>query len=171
LNPDRELVIQWQWRPRPPLPSSEALPQRTARQPELFAPISGSDAEWAAYRFNFAQLAKMTPDLRLYRLVRLFNTPLSTMSTREAGHAGWAYWQGHVQAITPVAGGEACAHLWFFDDGRDGDTVVLEYGFDAQLSLRTLVKPREQLDKRLREIAARVHAPDAGLTESRVRVP
>ncbi len=166
-------MIAWGWRPKAPPALESALAQRKVRRPALFRAggLEGSAVEWAAYRFNFAQLAKMTPDLALYRLVRLFNTPLLTVSTREAGHANWAFWQGHVQPIVPPAGGVAGAHLWFFDDASDGDVVVLEYGFDGELTLRTALKPLQQLERRYAQICARVNAPDAGLTETRVRIP
>lgn len=173
LSPDRELVIAWRWLPRAPLPPGAAFPSRRVRFPELFRgePLVDGAGEWAAYRFNFAQLAKMTPDLALYRLIRLFNTPLSTVSTREAGHAQWAYWQGHVQTIAPLPGAEACAHLWFFDDQTDGDLVVLEYGFDGELTLRSEKKGEAVLKGRYEAIVARVRSPDPGLSERRARIP
>lgn len=168
LIPENELVLRWQWLPEPAPPLDLPFAERTARAGETFLAHDPSPQEWAAYRFNFAQLARLTPDLRLYRLVRIFNTPLLTMTTREAGHAQWRYWHGKIQKLTPPEGGEPVAHLWFFADQSDGDHLVVEYGFDGTLAMRTQTKQMQALRRRLEIVLERLAVPPS-FAASRVR--
>jgi hypothetical protein len=158
LNPARELVIAWQWLPRAPLPLDQRLPDVCWRDAAAFVladELRGPEAAAveAAYRFGFAQLARQTPDLRFYRLVQLLNTPLLSVTTRDAGRSGYAYWGGVAQEIPAD---HRVAHLWFFDDATDGDLVVVEYAFNGSLVLRSQKKAPELLRERYEAICARV---------------
>ena len=192
LDESEELAIAWRWRPLAPWPLAQALPQRKVRNDALFSLLPSEvdlvgqsesahtgaleeKAEWGAYRAAFNRLAALTPDLRLYRLIRLFNAPLLSLSTRDAGHVQWAPWQGKVEPFLVEQAGEPRAHLWFFGvegdaKATDADVVVLEYTFDAGLCLRADSKPLAYLHKRYDAICRRIRTPSA-LSASRVHTP
>lgn len=159
LDPDKELVLRWNWLPERPLPLDQRLPVLAYRDDAAFRPTTSTfdpqDPELlGAYRFNFSTLAKQSPDLRLYRLVQLFNTPLFSMTTRDAGRSSFAYWHGK---SPEMPGDHQHAHFWFFRDGRDQDLVVLEYGFDQGLVLRSESKSRDVMRRLYDEICIRVN--------------
>lgn len=155
LDPSKELVLRWQWLPVPPLPLQSALPGTPVDDDAAFGRALPDDAaEDAAYRFSFPQLARMTPDRRFYRLMQLFNTPLMTVTSREAGRSQFAYWGGTMQAMMDD---HRYAHFWFFRDQTDGDLVVLEHSFTAMLRVRSATKTEPALRLVLAEIIDRVH--------------
>lgn len=156
LDENLLLVIQWRWTPVPPLPLTEALPPVAHRDDALFLATEPPVAEMASFRFSFPQLAKQNPDLRFYRLIQIFNTPLLSLSTRDAGRNAFAYWRG----VPPMAFRDEFkwAHLWFFKDGDDGDDLVVEYGFEGGLTLHSRLRTRQELVTRYAEICRRVGA-------------
>jgi hypothetical protein len=137
LKPEEWLVMQWQWLPRAPLPLDSALPATAVCDDAAFRAASQDPRLEPVYRFSFAPLAAQTPDLHFYRLVQHFNTPLLTMSRKDAGRSRYAYWQGETPAER-IKGG--FAYFWFFDDRSDGDLIVLEYDFDGRFTLRSARK-------------------------------
>ena len=145
FDESKHLVVQWQWRPKPPTPWSEALPKVEYRHDDLFLATTVHESEMATFNFSFPQLAKQTPDLRFYRLIQIFNTPLLSLSTREAGQSGFAYWRG---ASPKFRDDFRWAHFWFFNDASDGDTLVVEYGFDGGLILHSEIKSPDELANR-----------------------
>jgi len=149
---DDPLVMTWQWLPVPPWPLTRPLPARSHRDDLAFlAGTLADEAAMAAFRFSFPQLARQTPDLRFYRLIQLFNTPLRSLTTRDAGRSGYAYWQGRIPSFRDEF---RWAHFWFFEDANDRDTVVVEYGFEGGLTLWSEGKNDADLAARYARIVA-----------------
>ena len=143
LDEHHELVIRWGWMPQPAWALDRALPSANWRDDDAFFAIMPPAEDAVAYGGSFPQLSQLTPDLRFYRLVRVFNTPLRSLHTREAGRAGHAYWGG---AHPELDGEGRWAHLWFFKDQNDGDNVVIEYSFAGRLILRAEKKSPAALE-------------------------
>lgn len=148
------LVVHWQWQPVPPFPTSEPLPPHKVRDDALFHAVEPQASDMASFRFSFPQLSKQTPDLRFYRLIQIFNTPLLSLSTREAGRSQFAFWNG----VSPDAFRDdfRWAHLWFFKDANDGDDLAVEYGYEGGLTLYSRRKSQVDLTSRYAEICRRL---------------
>jgi hypothetical protein len=157
----QHLTVLWQWIPVPPRPTNARLPRVAFRDDPAFLAVRPDERAWAPFRFSFPQLAKLTPDLRFYRLIQSFNTPLLSMSTREAGHSAFAYWGGAFPAFRDEF---RWAHYWWFEDRTDGDTVALEYAFDGGLCLYAETKPKSDLAARHAAIVAQMRRADAAST-------
>lgn len=157
FRPEDLLVIQWRWLPRPPVPLGEALPVAAKWEDAAQFRTSAQDERlWPLYRFNFTQLSEQTPDLSLYRLVQHFNTPLISLSRREAGRHRYAYWQGD----TPLDRmRDGYAYFWFFDDQNDGDLIVLEFDFEGRFVLRSQLKKIGDLKPYYDAICEKINAP------------
>ena len=133
LDPERELVMRLGWLPCQPLRGSSALPRQSFCDAETFRQVAIDEALWSGYRFGFAQLAEQTPDLHFYQLVRLFNTPLVSLSSKDARTAQYALWGGRAPA---GADGTSYCHLWYFRAQVDQALIALEYGYDGNVAMR-----------------------------------
>jgi hypothetical protein len=153
LDPDKELIIRLGWLPRAPLRGDAALPTAAFRDEAAFRARPLDEALWDPYRFNFAQLAKQTPDLHFYRLVRLFNTPLVSMSPKDARSTQYALWGGRAPA---GAEGQGYCHLWYFDDQADRALVALEYGYDGRFAVRSDCRSPDELQRLHAEIVSAI---------------
>lgn len=149
----RHLIVAWRWLPVPPLPPSERLPTRQFRDDAAFRAVAHPEALRPAFRFSFPQLAQETPDLHFYGLIQLFNTPLFSMTSREAGRSSFAYWGGTSPCFI---GEQRFAHFWFFEDQLDRDFLALEFGFDGGFVLHSRKKEAEELAARHAEIVRRL---------------
>jgi hypothetical protein len=142
-------TLRWKWIPEQPVPINEALPKTRYRQDELFFAATPAREEEVAYRFSFPQLSRQTPDLRFYRLLQILNSPLSCLDSRDMGRSDFAYWEG-VRPVVEMRNGHL--YFWFFRDQNDNDLIVVEYGFDGSLTLRSERKESEQLATLYKEI-------------------
>lgn len=149
----RHLTVAWKWLPVPPLPVDGRLPETKHQDDAAFRSFTVPEAERVAFKFSFPQLALQTPDLHFYKLIQLFNTPLYSMTSREAGRSGFAYWGG---ASPCFIGEQRFAHFWFFADGTDGDRLVLEFGFNGAFVLHSARKSTDELRVRHAEIVRRL---------------
>ena len=134
LDPEKTLVIRLGWLPCQPLKGSDALPTQAFSDPEALRAGPVDESMWPVYRFNFAQLAEQTPDLHFYQLVRVFNTPLVSMSPKDARTTQYALWGGRAPA---GAEGKGYCHLWYFRALTDQALIALEYGYDGIFSVRS----------------------------------
>lgn len=151
----RHLTVGWRWIPVPPLPIGDRLPPESYRDDAAFRAVEHPEALRPAFRFSFPQLAQETPDLHFYGLIQLFNTPLFSMTSREAGRSSFAYWGG---AAPCFIGEQRFAHFWFFEDQIDRDFLALEFGFDGGFVLRSRLKDARELAVRHAEIVRRMAA-------------
>ena len=98
LDVDAQLIMRWQWQPMPPVKLDMPLPQQYFYSDSTLLSVQFDAIKSAglvsAYRFSFPQLFAQTPNLVLYKLLQIFNTPLIALSRREAGRARFAYWHG-----------------------------------------------------------------------------
>lgn len=162
LDIEQALGLKWRWLPVPAWPLDRGLPPIMIDDPvvsgeprpafdEAGAPTCD---EGRVFRFSFPQLSVETPDLRFYRLIQIFNTPLLSVTTRDAGRTAYALWHGKQHATREDG---RFAHLWFFKDETDGDDVVLEYGFNGAFRAYSRVKSPVELTARYRTIASRLN--------------
>jgi hypothetical protein len=158
MTSDEPLVMRWRWLPIPPLPLAQALPPRSVRKDDVFRVAPRPEAERAAFNFSFPTLSRQTKDLHFYRLIQIFNTPLRSLSSRDAGRSQFGYWQGRMPSF---ASESWWAHLWFYGDKQDGDLIVVEYGFEGGLTLWSRTKTEDDLWERYREICAAVNGGSA----------
>lgn len=135
-------TLRWKWIPEQPVPINEELPTTFYRQDKLFFAATPASVDEVAYRFSFPQLSRQTPDLRFYRLLQILNSPLSCLDSRDLGRSDFAYWGG-VRPAVDMRNGQL--YFWFFRDQNDQDLIVIEYGFDGSLTLRSERKNEEQL--------------------------
>ncbi len=149
----RHLVVEWQWLPEPPPGLERPLPTTSFRDDPAFRGVAVAESERAAFRFSFTQLALGTPDLHFYRLIQLFNTPLLSLTTRDAGRSQFAFWRGAAPTFRDEF---RSAHFWFFRDQTDRDLVVAEYAFDGGLVLYSEKKPAAELARRHAQIISRL---------------
>ncbi len=156
LDTEHELVIRWGWMPQAAWAVHRPLPPTVWQDDAAFLAIAPDPAERAAYSGSFPQLSQLSPDLRFYRLVRIFNTPIRSITTKEAGHAEYAYWGGVHQDLPDD---HRWSHLWFFKDEHDGDDIVLEYTFARRLRLRSAKKAAAALAAFYTTICARLAQP------------
>jgi hypothetical protein len=157
-SPAAELVLIWRWRPAPPpdpLQPTAELPPNSYRDDAAFRAAPRPAAETAAFARSFAQLARQTPDSHLYRLVQIFNTPLLSLTSRDAGRSEFRLWRG---ARPSFDGGSRWAYLWFFTDETDGDDVAVEFGFEGGLTLWSRLKDRDELARRYAVLTGRINA-------------
>ncbi len=150
------LTVGWRWIPVPPLPLDARLPPTRHRNDGAFRGIAVQEAERPAFRFSFPQLAQETPDLHFYKLIQIFNTPLFSMTSRDAGRSSFAYWGGSSPCFI---GDQRFAHFWFFEDQLDKDRLALEFGFDGGFSLYSAKKSASELALRHAEIVRRLSLP------------
>lgn len=161
LRDGEHLVIDWQWLPVPPRQWTEALPVVQFRDDASFLSVESSDPakEMTTFQFSFPQLSKQTPDLRFYKLIQVFNTPLLSLSSREAANAGFAYWRG----VSPqFRDDRRWAHFWFFRDAGDQDDVVVEFGFDGGLVLYSEKKSVTEVAAKFQKVVERLTLGSAG---------
>ena len=135
-------TLRWKWIPEQPVPINEVLPESCYRQDDLFFAATPANDEEVAYRFSFPQLSRQTPDLRFYRLVQILNSPISCLDSRDMGRSDFAYWGG-IRPKVDMRNGHI--YFWFFRDQNDQDLIVVEYGFDGSLTLRSERKSSAQL--------------------------
>lgn len=159
----RHLTVGWRWLPVPALPVDQRLPLTNFRDDAAFRSVDHPESLRPAFRFSFPQLAQATPDLHFYGLIQIFNTPLFSMTSREAGRSSFAYWGGTSPCFI---GEQRFAHFWFFEDQVDPDLVALEFGFDGGFVLHSRNKSATELAARHAEIVkrlaqARGHAPNS----------
>lgn len=156
LDPSKEIVLRLRWLPCEPLRAGSALPQQAFYDPETFRAGRLDDALWPAFRFNFSQLSLQTPDLYFYRLVRLFNTPLVSMSPKDARTTQYALWGGRAPA---GADGKGYCHLWYFRAQADDALIALEYGYDGIFTVRSEQRSLVELAEIHREITRAMFDP------------
>ena len=145
--------MSWKWIPTKPLALNTALPGTVATDFETFRALRIPESERPAFLFSFPQLARQTPNLHFYRLIQLFNTPLLCLDSKDMGHHDFAYWKG----VRPkVQMRNNYLYFWFFSDQNDDDLIVVEYGFDGGLTLRSEKKPAAKLQAFYQEICQRV---------------
>jgi hypothetical protein len=138
--------------PVAPLPLDQALPDGAVYgDTAALRAVEVPETELATFRFGFPRLARLTPDLHFYRLVRVLNTPLLSLTSREAGRSGFAYWRGEMPTFRDDI---RWAHFWFFEDQTDGDSVVVEYGFSGDVVIRSQKKTTAELATRYAALVA-----------------
>lgn len=143
--PRASLVFRWQWLPTQPPSLTTPLPPAKFRDDAAFRGQVIDPSEMTTYQFSFPQLSSQTADLHFYRLIRVFNTPLLSITPRDSGRSDHALWSG----IAPVfVGTNPWAHLWFFADQTDGDTIAVVYGFDGGFTLHATLKDGSELERR-----------------------
>lgn len=157
LTTGRLPTFRWQWIPEKPLPLDQPLPEIHICDGQLFRnqhPGPDEEAQLAAFRFSFPQLARQTPDLQFYRLIQVLNTPLLCLDSRDLGRADFAYWRGTRPAVHMRG---HYLYLWFFRDQTDQDLIVAEYGFDGSLTLRSGKKAPAVLRRFYEELCSEVN--------------
>ena len=120
--------------------------------------------ELEAYRFNFSQLFYSNSDLRLYRIVQLFNTPLQTLAgaaateaimlasrrhvvleSSEDGRIKEIYRESVIDGNAQREGQVEEVHLWLFEDQNDGDHLAALYDDRNTFWLCSRLKTAETL--------------------------
>jgi hypothetical protein len=126
MTSDHRFVIERNLTPVKPLGVDSSLPVcvTTFEDFDQLKPKGGEELS-QQYGRGFATLANMTPNLRLYRLIQVFNTPIQSLSYKEAAKTQFAFWG---QKPPGAKKGGFC-HLWFFEK------FVIEFGFDDRLRL------------------------------------
>ena len=100
------------------------------------------DDAMAAYRAGFASVAEQTPDLHLYRLIQIFNTPLLNIPLYKANDFNYSFWKSIGYKSMPA--GSTC-HIWTFQRQECSSLVIPEFRFDGLFSLHSPTLSVEQL--------------------------